>query len=111
MHYDTYYTLSHDGTATTAAITAAFIAGSNYFCFDERDNFDAGPLLDGVLPATTWYDHDAEMLAVSTLLPGVTLTLDGEGEEQGDVWRKVYRDGKIVKQQKARLVFDDGEEV
>lgn len=104
MGYYTRYSLDYTG-ATAAEVVAAFRQGRNYFIFEDEED-----LLWDMKEPTKWYDHDSDMLAVSTLLPGVTLTLSGEGEEQGDVWRKVYRDGKIVKQQKARLVFDDGEE-
>ena len=105
MGYYTHYSLSYTG-ATATEVVAAFKKHRNYFGFeDEKD------LVYQMKEPAKWYDHNDDMLAVSTLLPGATLTLDGEGEEQGDVWRKVYRDGKIVQRQKARLAFDDGEEV
>lgn len=41
-----------------------------------------------------WYQHDNHMLTLSTLFPSVLFTLDGEGESQGDIWIKQYKNGK-----------------
>ena len=35
------------------------------------------------------------MLNLSRQFPGVLFTLRGEGEENGDLWRSYYRDGKM----------------
>lgn len=35
-----------------------------------------------------WYDHERDMRAFSGKYPKHLFTLDGEGEEQGDVWRE-----------------------
>lgn len=54
-----------------------------------------------------WYDHEKDMKVLSGLYPNIVFTLDGEGEEQGDVWKKTFKDGKLEKSRKARIVFDD----
>ena len=50
-----------------------------------------------------WYSHDEQLKAYSKANPGITFTLDGDGEEIGDVWRKWYRNGEV---QEWRLVVE-----
>ena len=42
-----------------------------------------------------WYDFDTDMLAVSEQFPSLIFTLNGNGEESGDVWRLYYKNGKV----------------
>lgn len=42
-----------------------------------------------------WYEHENDMRAISALHPGVLFTLSGDGEEQGDSWKKYFRDGNM----------------
>jgi hypothetical protein len=42
-----------------------------------------------------WYENEKDMRAASLRFPGVLLTLEGEGEEPGDMWRKHFRDGRM----------------
>ena len=57
-----------------------------------------------------WYEHDEDMLELSRQFPNVTFTLEGDGEEQGDVWIKHYKDGKM-KLRKAITTFPEADEV
>lgn len=41
-----------------------------------------------------WYDHEKDMLAFSQMHPDTIFVLDGEGEEQGDVWRMFFLAGQ-----------------
>lgn len=43
-----------------------------------------------------WYKHEADTLELSVKYPDITFQLNGEGEDQGDVWRKYFRNGKVV---------------
>lgn len=43
-----------------------------------------------------WYTHQHDCLALSAAMPGVTIRVQGIGEEDDDRWRRVYRDGKEV---------------
>src|SRR5881394_2305568 len=45
--------------------------------------------------STKWYDHEADMKALSAEFPKVLFTLRGEGEESGDVWVKYFKNGKM----------------
>lgn len=40
-----------------------------------------------------WYEHEADMRRISAERPGVLFTLDGSGEDAGDVWRKYFWNG------------------
>lgn len=47
--------------------------------------------LDGV----KWYEHEDDMIALSKEHPTLVWVLDGEGEDQGDVWRKFFYRGNV----------------
>lgn len=41
-----------------------------------------------------WYNVIEDFCKLSLLFHGVTFTLSGTGEQQGDVWRKIFLNGK-----------------
>lgn len=53
-----------------------------------------------------WYGHEKDMKALSKYFPDITFILSGEGEDQGDVWKKRFRNGEM-EVRKARVVLDD----
>lgn len=42
-----------------------------------------------------WYDALDHMKTISTMYPDVLFTLDGEGEESGDIWTAYFKNGKM----------------
>lgn len=56
-----------------------------------------------------WYDCEKDMREVSLNFPNQLLTVSGEGEESGDIWKGYFKDGKGFIS-KAKLVFEDFEE-
>lgn len=50
---------------------------------------------DCYLFAATWYDHDDDMLALSLAYPDILFTLEGNGEDNGDLWITYYKNGKM----------------
>jgi hypothetical protein len=80
--------------------------------FDEDDIFEeieviSGYELDGgVAYQVKWYGHDEDMTEISKKHPDLLFTLDGEGEESGDIWRKYYKNGKS-QYSKPEIKFDD----
>jgi hypothetical protein len=43
-----------------------------------------------------WDEHEEDCIEVSLVYPGVFLVLLGEGDHNGDIWRKVFYKGKLV---------------
>ena len=56
----------------------------------EFDNHGNELLLQDV----KWYNHDAHMVALSLLYPNVLFSVEGEGEDPGDLWKAYYKNGK-----------------
>lgn len=52
-----------------------------------------------------WYDWERDMLNASRQMPGVLMTLTGSGEEDGDIWRAYFLDGK-VQSERPEIKFD-----
>lgn len=52
-----------------------------------------------------WYDHPTHMKNISIAYPDYTFVLEGEGEENGDIWIAFYYRGQEVRR-KARVVLD-----
>lgn len=49
-----------------------------------------------------WYDHEEHMREFSKEYPHVLFTLDGDGEENGDIWRKYFKNGKMQFEKQAK---------
>lgn len=73
------------GKALTAALHEI---NPGYF----DDDFDLKTLSDDSLK---WYDHDEDMVKLSLRFPDYTFILEGEGEDNGDLWRAVYHNGQL----------------
>lgn len=58
-----------------------------------------------------WYENGEDMKNLSKMFPDVTFTLEGDGEEQGDLWKTSYKDGAVLKSFSAVTTFiEDGVE-
>lgn len=53
-----------------------------------------------------WYDHEIDMKKYSLGRPNVLFLLEGKGEENGDIWKAYFQNGKMFKT-KAKLTFED----
>lgn len=56
---------------------------------DKYNPFDGGEI--------KWYDNHEDMIEFSKKHPNAVFLLSGEGEEQGDIWKAYYKNGKGVK--------------
>ena len=56
-----------------------------------------------------WYDHEEDMCELSKLFPNILFTLEGFGEEQGDIWREYFYNGKF-QYAPATIIFDEFDE-
>lgn len=43
-----------------------------------------------------WYEHEDDMCKLSTMFPDLYFTLEGDGEEFDDFWRKLFHDGQCI---------------
>ena len=83
----------------------------NILCSSELDPFGYMlRLFEGeTVYELKWYDHEKDMKQLSSLVPSVLFTLEGRGEEQGDLWIKYFKNGKM-QVAKARITYDDFDE-
>ena len=93
-----YYT-SYDATENPPEVVERIMELSEY-----RDWYDGGEISD-----IKWYSHDTDMLQVSTEFPDLILTLYGDGEESGDIWKSYYKNGKMHTS-KVVISFEDFDE-
>ena len=56
--------------------------------------FDGGDNWYGWSAYEKWYDHDDDMLALSTRFPDVVFQLYGDGEDSEDRWMTYYKNGR-----------------
>ena len=59
---------------------------------EDADTWDA--LLTGGLPLA-WYNEEACLKAVSRHWPEAVFTLRGNGDDQGDLWVKYFKGGRM----------------
>jgi hypothetical protein len=88
MGYLSQYSLTW--TPTSDAITIAVARAI------KADEHGAGWALDwdgSTKDACKWYEWEYDMRNLSSEVPGVTFTLQREGEEPGDLERGFFRDG------------------
>ena len=107
MGYATRYALTISGAddAALAAIHAALLrldGPSDALGLDARDEPDTEYGCE--LPCK-WYDHVADMRAVSAQFPGVLFTLTGKGQSPGDLWIRYFRDG-LCQSAPAHITYD-----
>ena len=58
------------------------------YCFEARKGIiDSGDEIK-------WYMCTENMTEISKLYPNVVILVDGEGEEQGDIWKEYYFNGE-----------------
>lgn len=72
-----------------------------------QENGEAGYVLaaDGNSEESgKWYEHEKDLLSFSRQHPHLLFTLNGWGEEAGDIWVKYFHNGKVQKE-KASLTL------
>ncbi len=91
MGYDTSYKLEifpNCGEATSAFLDG--LRGQN-----EEASYALLPNGETNNSDARWYKHEDDMRAFSKWHPSFIFKLHGDGEEQGDVWVKYFKGGKM----------------
>lgn len=60
----------------------------------------------GNLYGAKWYNWKVDVAKVSKSFPEEVITVKGEGEESGDIWKAYFLDGKC-QYTKAKLCFEE----
>lgn len=77
-----------------------------------EENEEANDCLDeegGMAEETKWYESDEEMKAFSLKHPGVLFEMYREGEDNDDLSKTYYKDGKM-QQSGAIITYDEFDE-
>lgn len=82
MGYQTYFTLNIQPEPNESILQEELYGGT----IEE--------LVNGHWDSCKWYDHNDDMIEISKKYPEYLFTLDGEGEENDDIWRSFYRNGQ-----------------
>ena len=101
MSYSTHYTLDYDTPDDELDIKDFILKSSKYLV-----DYEVEDLLGGSDLTTSWYEHEEELLELSRGFPATIFILYGEGEEQGDMWKKRFINGGVEIIQ-ATLVFPE----
>lgn len=56
-----------------------------------------------------WYNHKNDMIKYSKRYPDTLFLIEGFGEEDGDIWKHWFKNGKSF-YSRAKLVFEELEE-
>jgi hypothetical protein len=59
--------------------------------------------------SSKWYDHEENLKEFSRQYPSVVFVLQGEGEENEDMWIKYFKNGKMQKAE-AQITLEDYDE-
>ena len=100
MGYHTYYSLNV--TIPKKVKRHNYIELLRNKCKIAQDAFDSnGEVEDNV----EWYNHEKDLKEFSKKHSKVLFTLSGEGEENKDMWKKYFLNGKM-QVAKAKITFD-----
>jgi len=66
-------------------------------------------LFDGDGDGHKWNNHEDDMLSYSEKHPKVLFLLSGNGENQGDLWKKYFKNGKM-QESRAVITYEEYDE-
>ena len=100
MGYHTYYSLDVTIPKKVKRHNYIELLRNEYkvaqYAFDSNGEFG---------DSTKWYNHEKDLKEFSKKHPKVLFTLSGEGEENEDMWKKYFLNGKM-QVARAEITFD-----
>ena len=54
-----------------------------------------------------WYEHEGDMCKLSAMFPDLYFTLEGDGEEFDDFWRKLFYNGQCIGRIDGEIYYPD----
>lgn len=108
MGYYTKFDLDFQGSVEEKDIVKALAnINPNYFDMYRTGITEEDICLDMLFEEEMkWYDATHDMIQLSEKFPDVIFTLEGHGEEFGDVWREYYKNG-ACQHCKGTITFED----
>ncbi len=101
MGYLTEYNLKIKGVDTSEVVKHLREHSEHaFYAIDENGDYAS---------ETKWYEHENEMKEFSSQYPNAIFKLSGEGEQNGDIWKKYFKDGKM-QIARAIIIFEDYDE-
>ena len=102
MSYVTQYSLKTDPSEVMEDSRCMHCHGTGIKRFDAlaealgKEDYNGGISINRLLEdASDWRRHEDDMRELSLKFPGVLFTLNGAGEEAGDLWVKYFKNGKM----------------
>ena len=71
----------------------------------ESESYEVRQALAGDSESMKWYSHDEDMRELSKKWPNVIFHLEGEGEDNEDIWVATYQNGRCHHRH-AKIVID-----
>jgi hypothetical protein len=92
-----YTTFTGNVTGPSELLNEFMIDADNGHKFGAYD-FDLNDWFDDIIggDAMKWYDWNDDLASISKDYPNLLFSLEGEGEESGDIWKAWARNGKVV---------------
>jgi antitoxin component YwqK of YwqJK toxin-antitoxin module len=112
MGYSTYHKLSTKGATEKQNEKLLQMFQDGYDEYDKDWDWTVAEFNgEDIGESAKWYDSDQDMKELSSReeYKDVLFILEGEGEENDDIWKAYYKNGKVQKEY-ARITFDEFDE-
>ncbi len=102
MGYYTDFTIKANTSQTTFNEAITQLSDISGYTFHSHWN-------EARLLESKWYKHDSDMATLSNNFVDVLFEVCGVGEDEGDLWKSYYKNGKLFTSN-GKIVFEDFDE-